>query len=47
MLQQSPALLLGGAFLLSLLVGSFLNVVILRLPPRMEWQWRRDAREIL
>ena len=32
---------------LGLLVGSFLNVVILRLPPRMEWQWKRDAREIL
>ncbi|MBS0211850.1 MAG: prepilin peptidase [Proteobacteria bacterium] len=30
-----------------MLVGSFLNVVILRIPPRMEWQWRRDAREIL
>jgi leader peptidase (prepilin peptidase)/N-methyltransferase len=32
---------------LGLLVGSFLNVVILRLPRRLEWQWRRDAREIL
>lgn len=30
-----------------LLVGSFLNVVILRLPRRLEWQWKRDAREIL
>jgi len=32
---------------LGLLVGSFLNVVILRLPTRLEWQWKRDAREIL
>ncbi len=32
---------------LGLLVGSFLNVVILRLPRRMEWQWKRDAAEIL
>jgi hypothetical protein len=32
---------------LGLLLGSFLNVVILRLPKRMEWQWKRDAREIL
>ena len=32
---------------LGLLVGSFLNVVILRLPARLEWQWKRDAREIL
>ncbi len=32
---------------LGLLVGSFLNVVILRLPRRLEWQWQRDAAEIL
>ena len=32
---------------LGLLVGSFLNVVILRLPRRLEWQWKRDARDIL
>ena len=32
---------------LGLLVGSFLNVVILRLPRRMEWEWKRDAREVL
>jgi leader peptidase (prepilin peptidase)/N-methyltransferase len=32
---------------LGLLVGSFLNVVILRLPRRLEWQWKRDAREVL
>lgn len=35
------------AALLGLLVGSFLNVVILRLPPRLFWVWRRDARELL
>jgi leader peptidase (prepilin peptidase)/N-methyltransferase len=32
---------------LGLLVGSFLNVVILRLPKRLEWEWKRDARELL
>lgn len=36
-----------AAFLLGLLVGSFLNVVILRTPPLLEWGWRRNAREIL
>ncbi|MFC3130249.1 prepilin peptidase [Coralloluteibacterium stylophorae] len=46
-LVASPALALASAFVLGLLVGSFLNVVILRLPPRMEWQWRRDSREML
>lgn len=30
-----------------LLVGSFLNVVILRLPTRLEWTWKRDSREML
>lgn len=35
------------AFLFGLLVGSFLNVVILRTPPILEWTWRRNAREIL
>lgn len=32
---------------MGLLVGSFLNVVILRLPRRMEWEWKRDARDVL
>ena len=32
---------------MGLLVGSFLNVVILRLPRRLEWEWKRDAREVL
>lgn len=33
--------------LLGLLVGSFLNVVILRLPRRMEHEWRTQAQEFL
>lgn len=36
-----------AALLFGLLVGSFLNVVILRLPRRLEWEWKRDARELL
>ena len=47
LLQGSAGLALGLAFVFGLLVGSFLNVVILRLPPRMAWQWRRDSREAL
>jgi leader peptidase (prepilin peptidase)/N-methyltransferase len=35
----------GGV--LGVVVGSFLNVVILRLPARMEYFWKRDAREML
>ncbi len=46
-LAQHPALAIGLAGAFGLLVGSFLNVVILRLPARMEWSWRQEAREIL
>ena len=42
-----PALAIASAFLFGLLIGSFLNVVILRLPARLEWQWKRDSRELL
>lgn len=47
LLDAYPALSIGGGFLFGLLVGSFLNVVILRLPPRLQWGWERDSREIL
>ena len=42
-----PALAIASAVVLGALVGSFLNVVILRLPARMQWQWERDSREVL
>src|SRR3546814_4610257 len=46
-LDQTPALGYPLAAGMGLLVGSFLNVVILRLPRRLEWEWKRDSREIL
>ncbi|ALR09635.2 prepilin peptidase [Xylella fastidiosa] len=46
-LDQHPGLGYPLASGLGLLLGSFLNVVILRLPRRLEWQWKRDAREIM
>ena len=46
-LDASPAIGYPVVAGLGLVVGSFLNVVILRLPRRMEWQWKRDSREIL
>ncbi len=46
-LLSQPIYLVGCAFLFGLLIGSFLNVVILRLPARLEWQWRRDSIELL
>ncbi|WP_285404485.1 A24 family peptidase [Luteibacter sp. ME-Dv--P-043b] len=41
------ALWIGLAGVFGLLVGSFLNVVILRVPARMQAEWRRQAREVL
>ncbi|MFT4045486.1 MAG: A24 family peptidase [Solimonas sp.] len=46
-LRSSPALLIGCTTLFGLLIGSFLNVVILRLPRMMERAWKREAREAL
>lgn len=46
-LAQNPTLAIGLGLLIGLLVGSFLNVVILRFPPRLEWAWRQEARDIL
>lgn len=46
-LDQNPGLGFPLAAGFGLLLGSFLNVVILRLPKRLMWEWRRDAREIL
>ena len=46
-LDTNPELGYPLAAGLGLLVGSFINVVILRLPRRMEWEWKRDARETL
>ena len=40
-------LLVAAVFLLSLLVGSFLNVVIHRLPIMLERQWKTQADEML
>lgn len=44
---QQPAGLIPVTFAFGLLVGSFLNVVILRLPVMLEREWRQQAREVL
>jgi leader peptidase (prepilin peptidase)/N-methyltransferase len=46
-LLESAPLLYAGVFLIGLMVGSFLNVVILRIPPRLEYDWRCQCRELL
>lgn len=44
--NANPNLLYGSALALGLIVGSFLNVVILRLPRIMEASWRRECADI-
>jgi leader peptidase (prepilin peptidase)/N-methyltransferase len=46
-LGQHPIWWVGFVGVLGLVVGSFLNVVILRLPRMLEAQWQRDCRELL
>lgn len=47
LLQASPAFLGTCVFLLGLCIGSFLNVVILRLPKMMEQAWKAECAELL
>jgi leader peptidase (prepilin peptidase)/N-methyltransferase len=46
MLQSSPVFFVSLCGLLGLLVGSFLNVVIHRLPKMMERQWQSQCAEL-
>ncbi|MDH4165934.1 MAG: A24 family peptidase [Gammaproteobacteria bacterium] len=46
-LASTPWLLAACVFLVSLLVGSFLNVVIHRVPIMLEREWQAHAREML
>ena len=45
--STSPALFVGVCFIFALLIGSFLNVVIYRLPVMMQVEWRKQAEEIV
>jgi leader peptidase (prepilin peptidase)/N-methyltransferase len=45
--SSSPALFAGSIFLIGLIVGSFLNVVIYRLPIMLEREWRTQAADVL
>jgi leader peptidase (prepilin peptidase)/N-methyltransferase len=46
LLHTEPALFTGLVFLFSLLVGSFLNVLIHRLPKMMEAEWHAQCAEL-
>ena len=45
--EHQPVLFLGTLFVLGSVVGSFLNVVIYRLPVMMQREWRHDCLEFL
>ncbi len=47
LLAQHPPLLIAAVLLLGLIVGSFLNVVIYRLPVMMEREWKQQCVEYL
>jgi len=42
-LSENPALLYSSTFILGLLIGSFLNVVIFRLPKMLEQDWKNQC----
>lgn len=46
LLQAEPVLFTGLVFLFSLMMGSFLNVVIHRLPRMMESEWQAQCAEL-
>lgn len=46
-LEQNAAALVAAVFVFGLMVGSFLNVVIYRLPKMLEASWRRECQEFL
>jgi leader peptidase (prepilin peptidase)/N-methyltransferase len=46
LLAESPLVIVGVAFAFALMIGSFLNVVIYRLPIMMEREWRSQCDEL-
>ncbi len=46
-LRVNPYVFLSFAAMLGLVIGSFLNVVVFRLPHMMERDWRQQCRELL
>ena len=47
LVATNTPLFLTGVFIFGLLIGSFLNVVILRIPARLEFDWHSQCRELL
>ena len=47
LLNEQPWLFVGLSVVLGLIVGSFLNVLVWRLPKMLEREWRAQAQEVL
>ena len=47
LITTSAPVFLTGVFIFGLMIGSFLNVVILRIPARLEFDWHCQCRELL
>jgi len=47
LITANTPLFLTGVFVFGLLIGSFLNVVILRLPARLHYDWECQCKELL
>ena len=47
LIGESTPVFIGVVFAITLMIGSFLNVVIYRLPIMMEHEWREQAEELL
>lgn len=47
LMNESATVFIGVVFAITLLIGSFLNVVIHRLPIMMEREWREQASELM
>ncbi|WP_328590777.1 prepilin peptidase [Cognaticolwellia mytili] len=47
LMSNNPTFFFGVTFVFSLMIGSFLNVVILRLPKMLEQGWKKECREFL
>ena len=46
LLRAEPAVFITVSVVLGLMIGSFLNVVIYRLPKMMEREWRKGCQEL-